>query len=74
MTQDEPEDDFEDRPLLGGGFRTFIDCLAENAQVLLDEVVKEVIQEEASVAWLHLADTDAMQVRCRMAIQSLLTM
>ena len=29
----EPEDDMEDRLLLGGGFRTFIDCLAEHVEI-----------------------------------------
>ena len=46
---DEPEDDMEDRLLLGGGFKTFIDCLAENAQVQLNEAVKKIIQDETSV-------------------------
>lgn len=37
----EPEDDMEDRLLLGTGFGTFIESLAQTAKVQLEAVVKE---------------------------------
>ncbi|CAJ1366097.1 unnamed protein product [Effrenium voratum] len=38
---DVPDDDLEDRLLLGKGFQSFIDCLAEGAKVQLDDPVKD---------------------------------
>ena len=46
---EEPEDEMEDRLLLGGGFRTFIDCLAENVEIHLKDPVKEVQQDDHGV-------------------------
>ena len=46
---DEPEDEMEDRLLLGGGFRTFIDCLAKDLSIHLSDPVKEVLQEQKCV-------------------------
>ena len=46
---DEPEDEMEDRLLLGGGFRTFIDCLAKDLSIHLSDPVKEVLQDQKCV-------------------------
>ncbi|CAJ1394603.1 unnamed protein product [Effrenium voratum] len=46
---DVPDDDLEDRLLLGKGFQSFIDCLAEGAKVQLDDPVKEVSQDGTGV-------------------------
>eukprot|EP00438_Fugacium_kawagutii_P031112 Skav214918 [mRNA] locus=scaffold2073:141910:143457:- [translate_table: standard] len=46
---EEPQDHMEDRLLLGGGFRTFIDCFAESVEIHLNDPVKEVIQDDSGV-------------------------
>ncbi|CAE7208034.1 PAO2, partial [Symbiodinium necroappetens] len=44
-----PDDDCEDRLLLGRGFCSFIECLAEGVTVRLGDPVKEVWQTESMV-------------------------
>ncbi|CAE7505727.1 PAO4 [Symbiodinium natans] len=46
---DMPDDDCEDRLLLGRGFRTFIECLASGLDVRLDDPVKEVCHTDSLV-------------------------